>query len=678
MYSQYRQWASDTPSQQTEMAWNGSSWTPVVAGSNPNQPGSNTTSCYQSQWQQQQQPRAPQPAPPVTQSLVQKYTNYYHTYTKQVKYWEQQLHSSPAAEAHHKWVKYQADEASRAAHFFHQNPLATSAPFPLPPEPTPLPNTDSREEHQQATNQNVNLFSSSSSYSSRLKNHQTTPQQPSTDETPASLQHFVDQCLVQCKNQMEKDQVMKEIQKLIQQAILAGTLASKEWNRVPLVQPSRISNQQQQQQPKHQGVNYSYSRPPHATAAAGSPVKKSGTSYYGPSAPTVSTTTRSPPHQISTLQNNTQQQQNYYGPTESQDFIAIPASPKNKRSSKKKRKFERKDSGFNQSSGALSDRAKRFTGPGGIAEASSTPKNIVGFDKYMGKGMIGGDRQLTADDYEYMTCKGSCQQLEKGYLRLTAPPRPELVRPQVVLEKHLANLKRERTEQTTRRDYEWFCSQLKAVRQDCTVQRIQNAFAIDVYETHARIALEEGDLNEYNQCQTQLKELYRLLRSDEKALQNRIEFLAYRLIYYVFLTGNEKYSGGSSDLFSLMLSLTASERDTPEIQHALQVREAVADTDYHKFFRLRATCPNLGIHLMDSMVPTMRYKGLRRICQAYRPNVQVEFVLKELALSENGKLESGLHWLVSCGCVLNEDRTEIVAKSSVIHESDLDSKKSLI
>ena len=127
------------------------------------------------------------------------------------------------------------------------------------------------------------------------------------------------------------------------------------------------------------------------------------------------------------------------------------------------------------------------------------------------------------------------------------------------------------------RDYNWYCSQFKAIRQDLTVQRIINAFAVDVYETHAKIALEEDDINEYNQSQTQLKELYDLIerklgkenatgnksgknkkrggnkKDDELdgALKNRNEFIAYRIIYYVFLSGNRKYEGGSSDIFKV-------------------------------------------------------------------------------------------------------------------------------
>lgn len=72
-------------------------------------------------------------------------------------------------------------------------------------------------------------------------------------------------------------------------------------------------------------------------------------------------------------------------------------------------------------------------------------------------------------------------------------------------------------------------------------------FTVHVYETHARVALECDDLNEYNQCQTQLKQLYA-----EGHRGSEFEFLAYRILYYVYLTANKKYTSGSADLSHIL------------------------------------------------------------------------------------------------------------------------------
>lgn len=41
----------------------------------------------------------------------------------------------------------------------------------------------------------------------------------------------------------------------------------------------------------------------------------------------------------------------------------------------------------------------------------------------------------------------------------------------------------------------------QAMRQDCTVQHINNAFTAEVYEAHARAALDYGEMGDYIQCQ---------------------------------------------------------------------------------------------------------------------------------------------------------------------------------
>ena len=236
-------------------------------------------------------------------------------------------------------------------------------------------------------------------------------------------------------------------------------------------------------------------------------------SYYGPS------TSISNNDSSSNITNN-------YGIIDfdtTSDFVSFSSHSSNKQKrnkvnkdhqstvNTKKSKNDKHQSGFIPSSKLLAARANRFSSSlSGIESQKSTQQVQVDFGKYMGLGVIGSDKEeLDESDFEKMTVKGTCKTLAKEYLRLTAPPKAELVRPQNILELHLKNLKDQWQQKSI--EYIILCSQLKAIRQDLTVQRINNSFTVDVYETHARAALEESDMNEYNQCQTQLRYLYDLM-----------------------------------------------------------------------------------------------------------------------------------------------------------------------
>jgi len=196
---------------------------------------------------------------------------------------------------------------------------------------------------------------------------------------------------------------------------------------------------------------------------------------------------------------------------------------------------------------------------------------------------------------------GRSQKLEKNYFRLTAAPNPEDVRPLEVLRKTLELLKKKWRSDG---NYVYICDQFKSLRQDLTVQHIKNEFTTSVYEYHARIALEKGDLGEYNQCQTQLRALYKLNLGGHP-----VEFKAYRILYFI-------HTCNQTDMNDVLSDLTPTDKNEPAIKHALEVRSALALGNYHKFFKLYLTVPDMGAYLMDMFVERERLAALACLCKS--------------------------------------------------------------
>ncbi|KAK6333862.1 hypothetical protein TWF730_004045 [Orbilia blumenaviensis] len=221
---------------------------------------------------------------------------------------------------------------------------------------------------------------------------------------------------------------------------------------------------------------------------------------------------------------------------------------------------------------------------------------------------------------------GRATNLEKRYLRLTSAPDPDTVRPLHVLEKTLELLK---SKWKAENNYSYICDQFKSLRQDLTVQHIKNEFTINVYEIHARIALEKADLGEYNQCQSQLANLY----SEKVPGGHPHEFKAYRILYLL-------HTCNRTDMNDILASLTQAEKEDRAVLHALAVRSAVAAGNFHRFFKLYLDAPNMGGYLMDSFIDRERLAALASICKSYRPDVPFRHITEELGFENDAECEA--------------------------------------
>lgn len=413
---------------------------------------------------------------------------------------------------------------------------------------------------------------------------------------PSSLEEFVNRSFTRSQRLLAEDQkeFNRQLQSLIEQAVSSGTVWTNNWNeqRIPVLDSPGSDLQ----------LDILSNKPVLKKAK-----KASGeASIFMPSAPRQKL--KAPKETVSKATDLAKSRVDLSGML-SHNPEASMLSQNNYASDEKKRL-----------------RMERFHSP-----RANTPRNQY---------------QATSNKRGHII-EGTCEDLEKQYLRLTSEPDPLKVRPQRVLERSLEFvIDKYKKEPNT--GYAYVNNQLKSIRQDITVQHIRNDFVLRVYETHGRIAIANNDLGEFNQCQSQLIYLYNLKKKYDRNLTNdfffvEAEFTCYRILYMI-MTSNYP------DIHRLKIELLTTNRkkeNTMEkfITQAFDMYVYQVRGDYYNFFKIYEQFRDyqslkLAFHLIrENLITKERIKALNVIVRAYRriPLSHIQDLFKMTSEKEGDK-----------------------------------------
>lgn len=298
------------------------------------------------------------------------------------------------------------------------------------------------------------------------KNDNKTPGNSATAaavEYPESLQRYVNRITEGFKTDSERKKAQEMVERVIANAVKNNALFTTDWDKCIVPTASQTSDVSKN---KSDFVEESI---PNPSTVVDLPAKNFVTNNATPSKKRkwreISEAER---HKKETLNGNTlncgpmrspkplievssdeDEDVGYYGPTSPKGAAKKPSLLSHGLSSSatKKTQIQVTDPAKNLKKHFSSDvvdvslsklhaRANRFSDMNKQVGANSSSATLIKplakkhFAQYMGEDVIGGGRKLDENDFERMTVKGTCQLLEKEYLRLTAPP-------QVIFSYHL-------------------------------------------------------------------------------------------------------------------------------------------------------------------------------------------------------------------------------------------------
>ncbi|XP_025416271.1 leukocyte receptor cluster member 8 homolog [Sipha flava] len=474
------------------------------------------------------------------------------------------------------------------------------------------------------------------------------------DNCPTSLRDYIKKCQDKCVNKIDRDRMDIILKGKVTNANHDGSLWIKDWSKEPM--PMLLSENITINQNHENGKNKNSIIKIAFKKSTNNYVNCYFTSKFKSCLPSPSTSNESNNDTIkknnSPLRDNKKQN--------SDDFI--PLSVCSDESNSKKSKFTNKnkklynedahiyqkygsvDSKPNYDKHLLTKRAARFSAQG---SPKKKPRQMLKMDYHTQKSFIDDD------EFHIDSCHivGTCIDLEKKYLRLTAAPDADAVRPLRILIKSLQHVK---SKWMSDGDYLFACDQLKSIRQDLTVQGIRDPFTVEVYETHARIALEKSDMGEFNQCQTQLCDLYEELKDNPSAQKHRNEFLCYSILYCI-------YTRAICELNNIILYIKELDIKDNCVDFALKTKDAWWLGNHIQLFSLYKVAPKMAPYLMDMFLTRERNNFYLAIAKSYRPTIPISTIQDQMAFV---KREDCMAFLKAAGAVFSSNNENIDCKAS--------------
>lgn len=97
----------------------------------------------------------------------------------------------------------------------------------------------------------------------------------------------------------------------------------------------------------------------------------------------------------------------------------------------------------------------------------------------------------------------------------------------------------------------------------------------------------------------------------------------------------------------MLKTLTAEDKKTESMQHAMKIRDSLKQGNFGRFFKLYRNAPNMGSSLIDVFIDKLRIIALQKLCVGYlATGIDLAHLTNLLAFDDTAQCE---HFLTEQG-----------------------------